>query len=1082
MEDQVDHISELEGLNTELEGFLAGMQAREEDLSSRVKDLEAALAEAKTVYETEMQRFVRKEESLSAALEEARSALAEESSKAASAASGRDDLARKLDAAAKALQEEKSRSAELELYVNSSRSVLKDKEADSEKLWRTMEELKAELALERASLKDRENQIQKYVKIKEGLEKRLEQAAQESARSEEGFALKVELLKSELREQVRKSEDLERRLAAAGPRMDEALAEAAHQQQLYAEAKALAAEKEEVLKAANQRVRDLLRELEVARSGSGKATAERANELASSLAGRVEELESELSAAAERSLEKLRASQNALSAAQAALRAKDEDLAQLRARENTLMRELGDAEEKWKLASAQLHNAFSKLRTAENENEISAGRIKSLEEERNKFRAAAIKAEASAASLLSQEAQARDSEAAGLKAALEEQVGKYTALLRKYDDLVLANEAIALEKAAALTECDALRQSIESIEHGAAGAGAAEKARYEELSRKLREAQALVKKKEFDAEAVARIAAAAQQDVTDLRARLAAAEAAADGSAAEEKARFEDLSRRLREAEAALKKKDFELQSAISAVKALEGDLSEARRRSEETEAAAAGSSGAEKARYAELSARLRDAQAQLKKREMDLEGAAEIRAGLESEVETLRSRLAEVEEAAAAAAGAEKARYAELSEKMHNAGALLKQKEFELDEARSALSGLESECSLLRRSRVELGEKYAREIQAENEMLKEAQAKVLERDTVIARLSLKEEELKKEAEALRKEKQDLASMMRKKSAAPAQSARVSEAERLLADKESRLIKLRSELEDTRAEKAELQGREKELREELKARPYRAMLREAEEKLVIKEKMLSELNQRMKRIGHDFEELKARGQSSGAPGYLPDFEELVAGVAHQIANSISIIRSHAEFCAEAPESEGAKESLDVIVRNIVTLQKRIDTIMNFSRPVIPQRSPEKLSSVVNEALAAMRSAGRLKGVKVKHKGGEKMKPVSLDRVRFASALEQLLQNAAEAMPSGGEITVSFSSSGGRQRLEIADTGEGVDRKNMGTIFHPFFTTRPGKMGLGLTLARNIVRAHGGTLELVSEHGKGATAVIELPEA
>jgi signal transduction histidine kinase len=1081
MEDKVDHISELEGLNSELEGFLSGLQAREEDLSSRIGELEGELASAKEAYNSELQRLSAREDALSAALETARKALSEENARSVSAVSERDDLARRLEAAAKALQEEKARSAELDLYVNSSRSVLKEKESDAEKIWRTMEELKAELALERASLKDREAQIQKYVKIKEGLEKRLEQASQEASRSEEGFALKVELLKNELRELTRKNEELDRRLSAAAPRIDEAMAEAAHKDKLYAEAKALVAEKDEALKGANQRVRELLRDIETARSGDGRATAERAKELASSLAARVEELEEELNAAAERSLEKLRASQNALSAAQAALRAKDEDLAQLRARENTLQRELGDAEEKWKLASAQLHNAFSKLRTAENENEISAGRIKSLEEERNKFRAAAIKAEASAAAIVAQESQARDSEAAGLKAALEEQAAKYTALLRRYDELVLSNEAITLEKNSALAECEALRHSIENIESGAAGAAGAEKARYEELSRKLREAQALAKKKDFDAEAVGRIAAAAQQDVVDLRARLAAAEAASAETATADKGRYGELSGRLQAAEAALKRKDFELQAAVSVQKTLQADLDEAIRRVEGAEAALAGSGAVEKARYAELSARLRDAQAQLKKRELDLDAAVEARASLEGEAEALRSRLAEVEQQAADAAGAERARYAELSEKMHTAGALLKQKEFELDEARSALSDLESECSLLRRSRTELGEKYAREIQAENELLKEAQAKVLERDSTISRLSLKEEELKGEAEALRREKQELASLMRRK-AAPAQSARASEAERLLAEKEARLEKLRSELEDTRAEKAELQGREKELREELKARPYRAMLREAEEKLVIKEKMLSEVNQRMKRIGRDFEELKERGQASGAPGYLPDFEELVAGVAHQIANSISIIRSHAEFCSEAPESEGAKESLDVIVRNIVALQKKIDTIMNFSRPVIPQRSPERLSAAVSEALAAMRASGRLKGIKVKHKGGEKLKAVSLDRVRFASALEQLLQNAAEAMPAGGEITVSFSSADGRQRLEIADTGEGVEKKNMSTIFHPFFTTRPGKMGLGLTLARNIVRAHGGTLELKSEHGKGATAVIELPEA
>jgi signal transduction histidine kinase len=303
----------------------------------------------------------------------------------------------------------------------------------------------------------------------------------------------------------------------------------------------------------------------------------------------------------------------------------------------------------------------------------------------------------------------------------------------------------------------------------------------------------------------------------------------------------------------------------------------------------------------------------------------------------------------------------------------------------------------------------------------------------------------------------------------------------MLSEKESSLQHLRAELERTRAEKAELQGREKGLRDELKAKPYRAMLREAEEKLLIKEKMLADMNSRMKRIGKDFEELKTRGQSAGAPGYMPDFEELVAGVAHQVANSISIIRSHAEFCAEAPDAEGARESLDVIVRNIVNLQKKIDIIMSFSRPVIPQRSPERLRAVVEEVLDGLRASGKLEKIGVQLKGGERMKPLSMDRVRFASAAEQLLLNAAEAMPDGGEISVSISGAGNRQRLEVSDTGPGVEKKNLGPAFHPFFTTKPGKMGLGLTLARNVARAHGGSLELHSEPGKGVRAVLDLPE-
>ena len=138
--------------------------------------------------------------------------------------------------------------------------------------------------------------------------------------------------------------------------------------------------------------------------------------------------------------------------------------------------------------------------------------------------------------------------------------------------------------------------------------------------------------------------------------------------------------------------------------------------------------------------------------------------------------------------------------------------------------------------------------------------------------------------------------------------------------------------------------------------------------------------------------------------------------------------------------------------------------------------------MLSEVIERLRASGRLENIKVNLKGGENLKPVGLDRVRFASALEQLLLNALEAMPGGGELTISLSDGGGKQCLKVADTGEGVEKKNLAAVFYPFFTTRPGKMGLGLTLARNVVRAHGGTLELLSEPGKGARAVLELPES
>ncbi len=898
---------------------------------------------------------------LSAAIDQLKASLRDESAKVEVLVLERDGLLRKLELEVRSLEAEKARSSERELLLNRARSALKDKEDEIGKMLRGAEELKADLALERANVKDREAQLQKAFKMTEAVERRLELAVQENTRSEEGYLLKVELVKKELHEQARRTGEVERKLAAAGARLEDAIDEVSKKEKMLAEANAALAEKDAQFKEANQQLKALTREFSEVKSGSGQENLQRAREMAASMAARVEELENAMSEAAARSLEKFRASQTELSGAKTALRVREEENAGLKARESSLLGELSDAEEKWKLASAQLHNAISRLRNAENENEIALGRLKSVEEERNKFRAAAIKAETASASMAAQESLARDGEASGLMAALEEQAAMYTAMLRKYDDIVLLNETLAREKAGDKAEAASLREALK------------------------------------------------------------AAQAAAETESGEKRGVRSDLAEKLRAAEARFKKKEDELEEACAIAKA----------------------------------------------------------AG--AEAVSLRARLQETAAAAAGEAEAERARYAALSEKMHNADALLRKKEFELDESRGALFALENECSLLRQSRAALREKYSHEIHAENELLKEARGRVVERDSFIAQLAVTEEELKKETEALKKEKQNLLSLMRKKSAAPAHSAEVSRAERLLADKESCLVKLRAELEKTKAEKAGLQGTEKKLREEMKAKPYRAMLREAEEKLLIKEKLLTEMNSHMDKIGRDFAELSGRGQSAGAPGYLPDFEELVAGLGHQVANSISIIRSHAEFCAEAPQAEGVSESLDVIVRNIVNLQKKIDTIMNFSRPIIPQRSPERLAAVLSEVLDGLRASGRLENIKVGLKGGENLKPVSLDRVRFASALEQLLLNALEAMPGGGELTISLSDGGGKQYLKVADTGEGVEKKNLAAVFHPFFTTRPGKMGLGLTLARNVARAHGGTLELLSEPGKGARAVLELPE-
>jgi len=454
MEEQINHIEELEGLNTELEGFISDLKGREEGYSSRIADLEAALAETKA-----------QAVSFASALQEARAALVGETSRSAALSSERDYLASKLESVSRLLDEEKGRSAEKDIFINSSRSAIRDREAESENIWKAMEEMKGELASERAAVRDREDRLQRAVKAREELERKLEQAARDAERSKDGFLLKIDLVKKELKEQTLRGEELGRGLAAAGARLDEALEDGERKEKLLAELRALA-EKEALQKTASQKILDLSKEAEGLRGGRGKESAGYNRELAAALAERVRELETELSGRAADSLEKFRASQAALAEAQSALRRKEEENASLRAREGTSLKDLRDAEEKWKLSAVQLHDAVAKLRAAENENEINAGRITTIEAERDKFRAAALKAETAASLLADRQSLSRDGEDPGLMAALKEQASSYSELLSKYDGLLLANEALSREAESARAEAAALR-----ARPGEAGAG-----------------------------------------------------------------------------------------------------------------------------------------------------------------------------------------------------------------------------------------------------------------------------------------------------------------------------------------------------------------------------------------------------------------------------------------------------------------------------------------------------------------------------------------------------------------------------------------------------------------------------------
>jgi len=110
------------------------------------------------------------------------------------------------------------------------------------------------------------------------------------------------------------------------------------------------------------------------------------------------------------------------------------------------------------------------------------------------------------------------------------------------------------------------------------------------------------------------------------------------------------------------------------------------------------------------------------------------------------------------------------------------------------------------------------------------------------------------------------------------------------------------------------------------------------------------------------------------------------------------------------------------------------------------------------------------------------KLVNLDKDKIKEVLLHILLNSIESMKKGGgiEIDVYTVKDSGDLAIEIKDSGEGIHPDNIKRVFHPFFTTKEGRVGLGLTVVRQIIQAHKGTVNLKSEQGKGTEILITIP--
>jgi signal transduction histidine kinase len=217
-----------------------------------------------------------------------------------------------------------------------------------------------------------------------------------------------------------------------------------------------------------------------------------------------------------------------------------------------------------------------------------------------------------------------------------------------------------------------------------------------------------------------------------------------------------------------------------------------------------------------------------------------------------------------------------------------------------------------------------------------------------------------------------------------------------------------------------------------------------------------------------------------------EIAKLAGGLAHEIKNPLSTIRLNMELLAEdlaeleTPAGRRSLKRVEVVRRECQRLQSLLDDFLSYAKVRRLHLEPSDLNHQIDDVLDFFATEAADAGVEIVRYLDPELPRVMLDREAFRRALLNLILNAKQAMPDGGQLVVRTVAEGGTVAVHLIDTGCGMDDRTLSKMFEAFYSTKPNGSGLGLPTTEKIIAAHGGRIRVQSEVGRGTQMTIELP--
>jgi len=237
-------------------------------------------------------------------------------------------------------------------------------------------------------------------------------------------------------------------------------------------------------------------------------------------------------------------------------------------------------------------------------------------------------------------------------------------------------------------------------------------------------------------------------------------------------------------------------------------------------------------------------------------------------------------------------------------------------------------------------------------------------------------------------------------------------------------------------------------------------------------------------IGRDLTERRAFEKHLYESEKLSALGVMAGGIAHEVRNPLSVSFSAAQFLrAENLTPKFSRECVEMVITGIDRASRIIENLLRFARPSSTDAlEPIDLTTLLRDTTGVVAPQAKLQQVRITVTPPPQAVMTTGNPNLLQQVFMNLILNAIQAMPRGGDVTISVAREGPRAVLRFVDNGCGIPAQNLGKLFDPFFTTQPvGKgTGLGLSICHTIVKQHGGVIAVQSVEGAGTTFTLSLP--